>query len=316
MSDRSAEPVRIGVLGAGRRACGAFLPLLRQLPGARVVAVSSDNLENRDRAREAWGDPLCFYEEAEDLLLDELDAVVIATPSDTHERLSLAALAAGKHVYCEKPAAESLEGIERLLAAREAAGTVYQTGLELRCSAVARSALAALQSGELGSLRALEGVFSPRAALPLEWLDLVHLLTGETPRRAFAAPTSERPPRSLAIVLEYPQLTAELRTDAGQGPSLLVQGTAGSLHACFHTGTLALARDDAEPRELRVDLPPEASPGLRAALEAWLESIRTGAPPGADLHAARAAQATADALERSLRSGVPEPVRPSAEVAL
>src|SRR4051794_27309514 len=110
----SEPPVQIGILGAGNWARTVHLPNLRRVPGARVVAVSSNNLERRQKAKEAWGGPLCFYEEPEDLIEDpEVQAVLVCTPNHTHEVLAVRARTGGKHVYCEKPAAFTASGVDR-----------------------------------------------------------------------------------------------------------------------------------------------------------------------------------------------------------
>src|SRR5579864_9494670 len=68
------------------------------------------------------------YSSAEELLESELDAVLIATPISTHYDLALQALSAGKHVFVEKPLAESAEKIDRLIETARARRLVLMVG--------------------------------------------------------------------------------------------------------------------------------------------------------------------------------------------
>jgi len=85
----------------------------------------------------------------------DVDAVVIATPSFLHREQTLAALAAGKHVYCEKPMALAPADCTEVLAACRAAevrGQVYQGGLQRRYSPRYRDSVAFVRSGEAGEI--------------------------------------------------------------------------------------------------------------------------------------------------------------------
>ncbi len=75
-----------------------------------------------------------------DAMLDAVEAVVIATPTSSHEEVALAALAAGAHVFVEKPIAPSLDAADRILEAAEAAGRVVQVGHVERFNGALRAA--------------------------------------------------------------------------------------------------------------------------------------------------------------------------------
>ncbi|WP_037908363.1 Gfo/Idh/MocA family oxidoreductase [Actinacidiphila yeochonensis] len=107
MTDPRAEavPVRLGLVG-----CGAFggyvLDAVRDLPGVAVVAVADPDPARRDRLAGAHGTAACDSFEAL-LARPDVDAVAITTPPATHAAMAVAALRAGKHVFCEKPLAVS-----------------------------------------------------------------------------------------------------------------------------------------------------------------------------------------------------------------
>ncbi len=83
---------------------------------------------------------------------DTLDAIVLATPADTHFRLALAALEAGKHVLVEKPLARSVEECEALIAAASRASRVLMPGHVFLYNAAVRKVKDYIDSGELGEI--------------------------------------------------------------------------------------------------------------------------------------------------------------------
>ncbi len=113
----TTEPVRIGLIGAGAIAQLAHLPVLGKMRGARLVAICDNDRAKAQAIAERFGIP-DVVTDIEDLLeLEWLDAVIVATPNHLHEPHVLSALAAQKHVLCERPLAMSSRGIERLLQA-------------------------------------------------------------------------------------------------------------------------------------------------------------------------------------------------------
>jgi len=85
------------------------------------------------------------------LALPGVDAVAIATPPHTHGEIAHAAIAAGKHVVCEKPFARDAGEAKRMLDAAEAAGVVHLLGTEFRWAPGQASMARAVQRGEIGT---------------------------------------------------------------------------------------------------------------------------------------------------------------------
>ncbi|MHB1863373.1 MAG: Gfo/Idh/MocA family protein [Gemmatimonadaceae bacterium] len=111
------DSVRIGVVGAGAIAQLAHLPVLSKMRGVHLAAIC-DNDRAKAQALAERFEIADVVTDIEDLLeIDEIDAVIIATPNHLHEPHVLSALAAHKHVLCERPLALSARGIERLLEA-------------------------------------------------------------------------------------------------------------------------------------------------------------------------------------------------------
>src|SRR5438309_8956371 len=108
------EPTRIGLVGAGAIAQLAHLPVLAKMRGVQLAAVCDNDGPKARALADRFGVPDA-YTDIDDLLAsDDLDALVITTPNHLHEPHVLAALAARKHVLCERPLAFTVRGVERI----------------------------------------------------------------------------------------------------------------------------------------------------------------------------------------------------------
>jgi predicted dehydrogenase len=95
------EEIKIGIIGAGGIVRSRHLPGLRRVEGARVLAVCNRTRETAQRVAEEWGIPRVTTDWREVLRMDDLQAVLIGTWPYMHAELSIAALEAGKHVFCQ-----------------------------------------------------------------------------------------------------------------------------------------------------------------------------------------------------------------------
>jgi scyllo-inositol 2-dehydrogenase (NADP+) len=113
MSSCSDHLIRFGVLGPGR-AAARFAKGLTGVPDSTLVCVWGRNPERAHAFAQRFSIPQVAGSVAEFLAAD-IDAVYVATHPDTHAELSIQALAAGKHVLCEKPATLNAGQLERVL---------------------------------------------------------------------------------------------------------------------------------------------------------------------------------------------------------
>ncbi|MET9616343.1 Gfo/Idh/MocA family oxidoreductase [Kitasatospora indigofera] len=121
------QTVRIALAGGG--AFGAkHAAALRRIEGVEVTAVVSDTLDSARKfaAEQGIGRGVATLDEV--LATDEVDAVILATPTPLHAEQTLACLAAGKHVQTEIPLAASLADAEACLAAQQRSGLVAMVG--------------------------------------------------------------------------------------------------------------------------------------------------------------------------------------------
>lgn len=93
------------------------------------------------------------------MLAERPDGIVIATPSALHADQAIAALAAGAHVFCQKPLGRDLAEVDAVLAAAEHGGRTVSVDFSYRHFAAFRAVKALVDDGELGELLAIEAVF-------------------------------------------------------------------------------------------------------------------------------------------------------------
>src|SRR5689334_15129656 len=147
-----ADTVRIGMVGAGAIAQLAHLPVLAKMRGAQLVAICDNDRPKARALADRFNIPDAFTD-IEDLLeIDELDAVVIATPNHLHEPHVLSALAAKRHVLCERPLALNARGVERILTASQRVGKKVLVANNHRFRTDVQGLDRFVRGGELGKI--------------------------------------------------------------------------------------------------------------------------------------------------------------------
>jgi predicted dehydrogenase len=156
----STMKVRWGVLGAAKIATTKVIPAMRHCLSSEVAAIASRDLEKARRAADALGIPRA-YGSYEELLADpDIEAIYNPLPNHLHVPWSVRAAERGKHVLCEKPIALSARDAAELLAARDRAGVLIQEAFMVRSHPQWLGAVEIVESGRIGSVRAVIGAFS------------------------------------------------------------------------------------------------------------------------------------------------------------
>jgi myo-inositol 2-dehydrogenase/D-chiro-inositol 1-dehydrogenase len=144
------KKLQFGIIGAGRIGRVHAETLAFRLPQAKIVTIADVNREAAESLAMDCGIPKVAAT-AEDVINDPaIDAVLICSSTDTHADLIVAAAEAGKHIFCEKPIAHSLEEIDRSLAAVKKAGVQLQVGFNRRFDSNFARVRDAVVSGEIG----------------------------------------------------------------------------------------------------------------------------------------------------------------------
>ncbi len=152
----SAQPIiRVGVVGYGNR--GRYLAAnysQSEHPGFQLAAACDTSPQRLRLARQEHGDALFCTEHWTELLARaDIDAVVVATHDHQHLEPTLAALAAGKHVICEKPLCQSAADAAKVVEAVRRSGRVFMIGFELRHCAVFTTMRRLLDEGRIGEVK-------------------------------------------------------------------------------------------------------------------------------------------------------------------
>ncbi|MBB6345326.1 putative dehydrogenase [Nonomuraea muscovyensis] len=143
------EDLRIGVVGLGLR---ANLALAAHRPGRGAVVTALCDSDPAALKAQAGRFEAEFLTDDHRRLVerDDLDAVLVLTPDDTHESVAIDFLEAGKAVYLEKPLAISVEGCDRVLRAARRTGTRLYVGHNMRHMGVVRLMRDIVQRGDIG----------------------------------------------------------------------------------------------------------------------------------------------------------------------
>jgi predicted dehydrogenase len=160
----SLKPVRLGFIGVGIRGT-LLMEAAAGISGVEIKAAADCYKGHLDRAQELVSPaPSVTGDYREILSRPDVDAVVIATPDHWHLKMTQDALAAGKHVYIEKPMTHRWEEGEALIAAAEKSGKVVQVGSQYLSMGCAAKAAQLIRSGQLGQVTLVEGGFHRNTA--------------------------------------------------------------------------------------------------------------------------------------------------------
>lgn len=155
--------VRIGIVGTGAVSQIVHAPIFAERDDVELVALADTDVHKAESIARRLSVPLVM--DADDLIsFDELDAVVICTPNDLHERMAIAALEAGKHVFVERPLAATSDGAARVLEVAEGTDRVLSVGMPHRYRPEVVALRSFVEGSKLGDLYAVRGSWLTRSA--------------------------------------------------------------------------------------------------------------------------------------------------------
>jgi inositol 2-dehydrogenase len=140
----------IGVIGLGRMGQVYAYHVGRQLDAAHLVAVTDPISAARERFTASFGE-VKTYADYHDLLADPaVQGVIVASPTNTHHEVVIAAAEAKKAIFCEKPTALTLRATDEMLAAVQKAGVIFQVGFMRRFDSAYADAKRKIDAGLIG----------------------------------------------------------------------------------------------------------------------------------------------------------------------
>lgn len=163
---RSSETLGVGIIGAGGIARGAHQPGFAAQPNLNIVA-AADPMQGRAAQFAHEFDIPHAYTDYRDLLArDDVHVVSVGAPPFAHAEITIAALEAGKHVFCEKPMAMNAAEAQAMADAAEQAGRTLAIDFQTRFSRDARRAHDLIAGGRLGAPNFARATMLRQAGVP------------------------------------------------------------------------------------------------------------------------------------------------------
>src|ERR1700692_2254576 len=131
----TTEKIRVGIIGASMRTGwgrDAHIPALSALPEFEITAVSTSRQETADETAKHFGVPPAFADPCKMVQHPDVDLVTICVRVPFHHQLGMAALNAGKHLYCEWPLAATTEQAQQMRDLAVLQGVHHMVGLKAR----------------------------------------------------------------------------------------------------------------------------------------------------------------------------------------
>lgn len=158
----SLSHVRIGIIGIGNMGNGHLEYLMKgQVANASLTAVADVDASRLERLRGQHGEKLALFESSDALIRSgKVDGIIISTPHYDHPPIGIAALKAGLHVLCEKPAGVYTKQVREINAVAKTAGRVYGLMFNQRTIPAHKKVKQLIESGELGEIRRISYVIT------------------------------------------------------------------------------------------------------------------------------------------------------------
>lgn len=319
----TGQKVGTGLIGVGGRGSYLLKGVMEQ-PDAKVVAVCDIKPDRLDKAATtaARDNAKTFADYRKLLDMKEIDAVYIATPPHLHSEMAIAALRAGKHVYCEKPIGVTPKQVRDLVKEARASKKVFQAGQQLRSMKTYQDAVRQIREGVIGDVIWVKAQRHATADLPYEggssdWyydvsksggylveqsvhnLDLANWAINAHPVKANGIGSTvlhktEPAGRTIfdsgSLTYEYPggvlmsftQMVFHPRNLPGGGQYIYVYGTKGAIDLMGGTNLYPL-----DPKEPGRQLVPKTEENDLAHIEAFYNCVLKGAksPSGIEIGA-------------------------------
>ena len=147
----SERRVRVGVVGAGRFAEECHVPGVQAHPRGDVVALCARNRERATAMAARLSVPEVYTDYRELIARPDVDAITVATPDALHLPVAVAALEAGKHVFCEKPLAMNVAEARKMVKVADRSGLVAMVAFTFRYARALQELRRLLGQGAIGT---------------------------------------------------------------------------------------------------------------------------------------------------------------------
>ncbi|MEO6546869.1 MAG: Gfo/Idh/MocA family oxidoreductase [Ferruginibacter sp.] len=154
------DNINIALIGAGGMGTQDTLTALK-VPGVKLVAICDLYDGRLEDAKKKWGANLFTTRNYKEILSrKDVDAVIVGTPDHWHQQISINAMMAGKHVYCEKPMVHGISEGPAVIKAQKDTGKIFQVGSQGVSSLGNEKAKQLLKDGAIGAINYAEGFWA------------------------------------------------------------------------------------------------------------------------------------------------------------
>ena len=324
--------VSVGVIGAGQMGGLHASNLQSKISGARVAAVMDVDQGRADKLAAACGATLVLTDSQQLIQAEQVDAVIVTSPADTHAGLVLECLSANKPVFCEKPLATTSTDAWQIVAEEANLGnSLVQIGFVRRFDNLHRDVKDVVESGDIGCPTLFRGWHRYQSApvpskemladAAIHDLDSVRWLLGQDIEEVFV--TSRTREKALdqdshdLLLLQMSlaggclaSIVVNASTSYGYDVGVEVVGERGTALAGPPMGVF-LRKDHMHVSRIDASWRERFREGYLAELEAWIASIRSGRHVGPGAWDGYLSMLAAEGCEAAFQSGAPYRLRPA-----
>ncbi|WP_010677010.1 Gfo/Idh/MocA family protein [Bacillus timonensis] len=147
--------MKVGIISFAHPHANGYAHALKDLEGVEIVGIADTDQTRGQNAAERYQTK--YFREYEELLQQDLDAVIITSENSKHREHVVAAAKAGKHILCEKPIATNVEDAKEMIEVCRQNDVILQTAFPVRFNTAITRAKQIVENGELGQIFAIKG---------------------------------------------------------------------------------------------------------------------------------------------------------------
>lgn len=163
------QKTRVGIIGLGGIAQVVHLPILSKMDSVEIVAVSEINKNRLNTISEKYGIQQKYTDHQKMLTENDIEAIIIATPTDTHHSVALDCLDAGANILIEKPIATSQDQAKDICASAKKNNKLAMVGMNARFRPDSMLLKSLINSGELGDMFYVKSTWARKQSSTENW---------------------------------------------------------------------------------------------------------------------------------------------------
>lgn len=330
--------LRVGLIGVGRMGIIHGRNLLGKITGARLTAIADVDQERLEAVAQDFGGVQTYLDYRELIRDSQVDAIVIAGPTDQREEMLIESFETSKPIFCEKPLSLSMDGVQKIKEAANKHNPFLQIGFMRRFDPGYASARQMIEEGRIGRPVAVRSMSLDPQLAPYEYIaasggifadlaihdfDIVRFLMNDEVRTVY----------SVGGIYKYDRLVEYDDVDNALCTLQFAGGSIGTVHGSRHAtygydvqaevygteGTVRIGYDRHTPVLLLAegrashDYVPFFAERFDSAyyleMQAFVNAVKGGQPSPVGLEAGERALAIAIAAKESLKQGAPVDVQ-------